>query len=639
MSGYTELRRLVFERGVHHESTFLHAFQVWNSLDFSQGSFSTVADSAKEDFAWRTSLQVSPDVVGWIMHILAEMGKTFGTSTLADDLVLGALDCPYGFLVAQYVLLVGFQLRGDTNMRQEMAKNLLGAMEVLLDAPYNTFDFLESTWRVSSSDMAVNLDSDTYWESFDSYAAAVPLPPAVRYPWHHQGNHVAPRRLASIDMVRDTTKALRVGVVQLHDGTAAELMANIEAAVALLVGTAHSVDDMLDIKLYFTQLKALRGTEVGERLSSSTVAPFAMLKEMLTEARSGGRTFSSVAAEWLPSNTPDLVQYGDRGGRAALDILVCSEPFWLCVLLAKCWPTFLGVLHMALLNEFPFRDEHSLQQFWQAFFDMAARKDVFLSAAAQLTVEQVAYQTGLRLCYVPFLGLHVDARYAPEFSQRRALLFRNNRQHAIAFQSALQLMMMTVPDAVPVDDMNRMREALSFQRLAKFHAVVVLPHGPNALRLSDLYALGMPMLIPDEPLVHKFVWASRTFACLDADPVYQSVAPKEIMDRHGSSVVERWTHPFSPFNFVRSWTLHRFIDDRRYWYQYTEWATLPHLLRFKSIPDLLEKLAAMDTEALLRVSVNMGRHHRLQVAGALAWWQSALAEVSSHERQKTPEPQ
>ena len=35
------------------------------------------------------------------------------------------------------------------------------------------------------------------------------------------------------------------------------------------------------------------------------------------------------------------------------------------------------------------------------------------------------------------------------------------------------------------------------QRIAEFHAVVFLPHGPNALRLSDIYAASIPAAVPE----------------------------------------------------------------------------------------------------------------------------------------------
>jgi hypothetical protein len=35
-------------------------------------------------------------------------------------------------------------------------------------------------------------------------------------------------------------------------------------------------------------------------------------------------------------------------------------------------------------------------------------------------------------------------------------------------------------------------------RIAEFHCVIILPHGPNALRLSDVYAATIPTVVPEE---------------------------------------------------------------------------------------------------------------------------------------------
>merc|ERR1712137_1339687 len=102
------------------------------------------------------------------------------------------------------------------------------------------------------------------------------------------------------------------------------------------------------------------------------------------------------------------------------------------------------------------------------------------------------------------------------------------------------------------------------------------------------------MLVPGEPLVHKFVWASRTFGGYDAEQHYRARAPEDLRDEYKAKVSDAAGDadlvsghpPYSPVNFLQAWSIHRLIDDRRYWYQYTEWATLPHILRFASLPEL-----------------------------------------------------
>merc|ERR1712032_791908 len=155
--------------------------------------------------------------------------------------------------------------------------------------------------------------------------------------------------------------------------------------------------------------------------------------------------------------------------------------------------------------------------------------------------------------------------------------------------------------------MNDVQRALSFQDIATYNMVILLPHGPNALRLSDLYAAAVPMVVPGEPLVHKFVWASRTFGGYDADGQYRARAPEAMrlaVARAETGLSSQGVShpPYSPFNFLQAWSMHRYIDDRRYWYQYTEWATLPHILRFSSLPELVKVLAELTATEALAVS-------------------------------------
>ncbi|CAE8617477.1 unnamed protein product, partial [Polarella glacialis] len=93
---------------------------------------------------------------------------------------------------------------------------------------------------------------------------------------------------------------------------------------------------------------------------------------------------------------------------------------------------------MALLNEFPFRDEENQRLLWSDFKAMMDRRSMSLSVACRLTGEIVLHQTGWRVPYVPFIGLGVGARYFPG-EQRKALLFRNNRQNMISFRAALRM--------------------------------------------------------------------------------------------------------------------------------------------------------------------------------------------------------
>ena len=52
-------------------------------------------------------------------------------------------------------------------LREQVASSLTAGIELLLHAPYYTYDFFHSTnWNVSLLDMAVNLDSNRRFDAF-----------------------------------------------------------------------------------------------------------------------------------------------------------------------------------------------------------------------------------------------------------------------------------------------------------------------------------------------------------------------------------------------------------------------------------------------------------------------------------------
>ncbi|CAK9081721.1 Uncharacterized protein SCF082_LOCUS38872 [Durusdinium trenchii] len=296
---------------------------------------------------------------------------------------------------------------------------------------------------------------------------------------------------------------------------------------------------------------------------------------------------------------------------------------WLCPYLRlRRSKVMLGVLHMALLNEFPTTNEGDLWSFWSGFKSMLEERRMLPSVACRTTIEQVAHQSGWQLPYVPFIGLGIQTRYAP-VEERRALIFRNNRQNTLAFRSALRMFVDSTENfPMKVMDMNDFKKALSFEEIATFHCVIFVPHGPNALRLSDIYAANIPAVVPEEPLVQNFVWSSRTFGGYDAETRYLERAPPELRTQTDAPA-------FHASNYLQSWSIHRFIDDRRYWYQFTEWATLPHLLRFHSLPSLLQLLKDLTVDSGRKVSMRMAAHHVTMVADTLSWWRLALADALS----------
>jgi len=80
----------------------------------------------------------------------------------------------------------------------------------------------------------------------------------------------------------------------------------------------------------------------------------------------------------------------------------------------------------------------------------------------------------------------------------------------------------------PLRQFVKVKKNLDFSVMARFLAVVLFPHVPNASRLSDMQGMGIPIMVPDEPFVYRTVWPMSAPYCGSADGAdewTQCVAP------------------------------------------------------------------------------------------------------------------
>ena len=302
-------------------------------------------------------------------------------------------------------------------------------------------------------------------------------------------------------------------------------------------------------------------------------------------------------------------------------LIICSEPLWLCVLLhaALASKESKGNLMtrasaagrvMCLLVDF---DQifglDEVDHFWDLVFDETEKEEMVpgkkekegakegesiheaeifrswslrkalqgtpwvFSATSRITAEMLYWQTGLRVPYVPCLSLYISARYQPR--KKELLFFRSSLPGAAPFQRVLRLIEAeqreqhaeSLKTASPLQIVF-MTSPMSFTEIASYQAVAMLPHIPNALRLSDVYSMAIPLFIPDEPLIHKFLWPE------DPMPLLSKI-------RSNASRNSLPISHISPLEFqVAGRRFYQFRHERHYWLQFTEWWLRPHLLHF-----------------------------------------------------------
>ncbi|KAF4740690.1 hypothetical protein FOZ63_007985 [Perkinsus olseni] len=115
---------------------------------------------------------------------------------------------------------------------------------------------------------------------------------------------------------------------------------------------------------------------------------------------------------------------------------------------------------------------------------------------------------------------------------------------------------------------------------ANYQAVVLFPWEPFMLTVTDLMGLGIPVFIPDEPLLHRFVLAGS----FPYGGVMQDPAQARARSPNVTGYDER-----DPFQFMHDEPGVN-LEDRQYWLARTDFVGSDWMLRFKNVPDLLTKL-------------------------------------------------
>lgn len=527
--------------------------------------------------------------------------------------LVGFMRCPAGFVLIQYVVFLVHKLRSELSVEaaQTNLESMLYAFVNIFDAH---FDHLESSnWNYSSFDLAVNLniEDERYFPRYADFVAAQDNPPVYQPRWQDEWpEHVswihrgAPQEL----------EKLRIALVGEHGPSNLEHLEALSAALeesTLQVEAAH----------FFTYLWQLADLSDGSSLRSSLRITWeAFWGEPLTE--SAGRDKKSQPLWTIEQAVWALREYARREPflRRA-EAIVCSEPLWLCVLLhhilSKSIFTRASAAGRVMCLLVDFEQVFGIDQvenFWEILRQVSPTfyGRPVITATSRITAEMLDWQAGIRVPYVPFLSLHVKARYAPVHDELLFLFFRSLLPAGATFHRVLRLIEAERQAAgkTPRPRIVAMTKAMSYDEMAAFRAVVMLPHIPNALRLSDCYAMGLPLFIPGEPLIHKFIWPDDPLPLLSKARMPEAAADLRF--------------PRSPLQFQSEGRrFYKFREERHYWLQYTEWWLRPHLLHFSSARDLLDKLAGFAQGHA--VSTAMLNHQAKMRSDVLDYWRCGLS--------------
>ena len=428
----------------------------------------------------------------------------------SSDNLVGFMLCPVGFALVQYVIFLVHKMR--SNLPEDDARlnleSMLLAFVTILDS---NFDHLESSnWNASSFDIAVNLNLEDpkFYPRYSDYIASLPSLP-LRFPtwqedWHRSSRHEHSETQVAETLKRHLQEPMKVALVGEHGPSNLENLAAVQAALA-----SHTIE----AGHFFSYMWQLKGLSDSASLSSSLrISWDAFWGQPLTE--SAGRDKLSKPLWTIQQAVWSLREFARRDAfLRASKVIICSEPLWLCVLLHAALEKPSRQLTrasaagrvMCLLVDF---DQvfglDEVDEFWDLLLQLPAFPGT-VSAVSRITAEMLHWQAGIRVPYVPCLSLYISARYQP--NKPDMLFFRSSLPGGAPFLRVLRLIEAEKEAAgiygVKIDTMTR---SMTFSEMASYRSIAMLPHIPNALRLSDMYCIGIPLFIPDEPMIHKFIW-------------------------------------------------------------------------------------------------------------------------------------
>ena len=154
------------------------------------------------------------------------------------------------------------------------------------------------------------------------------------------------------------------------------------------------------------------------------------------------------------------------------------------------------------------------------------------------------------------------------------------------------------------------------QQIADHRAIVLLPYAVLSYGITELYALGIPIFIPSiEFLVQLKLVSDRTL--LDDSYCGKHLKFTDLPNQHPRS-----NHPHSPED-------RESIAAMNYWLQFADYYQWPHIQRFVSWEDLIDKLSKTDFSKVHQRMFEENVERRTRLVND---WQKILAQIDPHPR-------
>lgn len=334
-----------------------------------------------------------------------------------------------------------------------------------------------------------------------------------------------------------------------------------------------------------------------------------------------------------------------------MDMLACGHPLYWCRLLANFGAPLLGIWDMSHQLWVP---EELQDQWTEDFLELFHRKENVLLTMSAHNSFQVRWLLGLKVPYFQPINpdVSLEARYAPEVRPQEVFVSRFNTPYDVEllrrFAEAAPLPFRFVSwEEMPCG------KHCSKAQLAQFRGSVLCAYDTGPLKLAEFYAMAIPIFIFSGGLWRTTMRWARADA-KPAGPVAFSLG-RDFRDPHPKNFqwLERalrneteslhWEDPWHPQLTPDLYQGPPYVDlpyspyfqDRAelitpgaaFWAQLTDWALLPHLLRYESVPQLLQMLLDLSLDQLQEISRQMVSHYTKLLVASTNFWRAVVMSL------------
>jgi len=241
-----------------------------------------------------------------------------------------------------------------------------------------------------------------------------------------------------------------------------------------------------------------------------------------------------------------------------------------------------------------------------------------LAANNRYDVELIRYFTGLVVEWIPSFAGYTRTSHKPS---RQGFLLANRRadeEFQSFFLKQFQEACKSINSSLPVPELIRIKDRYpryEYSDLAAHQGIVHLPYQVSTMSIFEQYRMNIPLFFPSQELllqwtIEHWVVRERTLPPMVRDPRSDTLPPHP-SQRHVPS-------PNDNYN----------ASAIKYWLQFADYYTLPHITYFNSTKHLAVILQTLTVDELNAISWKMKNFNEKVKKEVLVKWTRILQTVA-----------